>query len=156
MNIILLACLAILSFSQNKCTLTPEFHLPITYKTCTNTGCNTNNGALVVDINWRWNHYLTNTNNCRNGNSWTCGTSANCGSQCCVEGIDSTQTLGTYGLSSINSGSGVQINFVTQGPYSKNVGGRLYLLESASSTSKYKTFLLKNREFAFNVSVSSL
>ena len=35
--------------------------------------------------------------------------------------------MGTYGVRS--SGSGVELKFVTQGPYSRNVGSRIYLME---------------------------
>jgi cellulose 1,4-beta-cellobiosidase len=43
---------------------------------------------------------------------------------------------------------------VTQGPYSKNVGSRLYLLDSSSN--KYEKLQLLNKEFTFDVKVSDL
>merc|ERR1712025_4572 len=46
-----------------------------------------------------------------------------------------------------------QLNFVTQGPYSKNIGSRTYLMESSS---KYKMFKLVNKEFTFDTDVSQL
>ena len=45
------------------------------------------------------------------------------------------------------------MKFVTQGPYSKNIGSRVYLMED---TYDYRLFKLKNREFTFDVDVSNL
>ena len=49
---------------------------------------------------------------------------------------------------------GVALKLVTQGPYSKNVGSRLYLLDSSSN--KYEKLQLLNKEFTFDVKVSDL
>ena len=46
------------------------------------------------------------------------------------------------------------MKLVTQGPYSKNVGSRLYLLDSSSN--KYEKLQLLNKEFTFDVKVSDL
>ena len=43
---------------------------------------------------------------------------------------------GTYGVA--QEGNGVSVGFVTQGPYSVNVGSRSYLMES---NTEYKLFL---------------
>ena len=43
---------------------------------------------------------------------------------------------------------------MTHGPYSDNVGSRVYLLDE--SEDEYKMFYLKNREFTFDVDVSQL
>merc|ERR1712048_922800 len=52
------------------------------------------------------------------------------------------------------SGSSLKLDFVTQGPYSKNVGSRTYLLDSSGE--KYQMFNLKNKEFTFDVDPSKL
>merc|ERR1719387_1293128 len=57
----------------------------------------------------------------------------------------------TYGVK--QSGNGVQLNFVTQGPYSKNVGSRQYLMEDEST---YKHFKMLNKEIAFDIDVSNM
>ena len=44
-------------------------------------------------------------------------------------------------------------SFVTNGTYSRNVGGRTYLMESED---KYKIFKLLNAEFTFEVDVSNM
>lgn len=52
-----------------------------------------------------------------------------------------------------SSGSSLKLGFVTHGPYSTNIGSRLYLLDSET---EYHLFKLKNREFTFDVDVSNL
>ena len=47
----------------------------------------------------------------------------------------------------------MNFSFVTQGPYSRNVGGRTYLMDTDDS---YKVFKLLNKEFTFDVDVSNL
>merc|ERR1711904_579965 len=65
-------------------------------------------------------------------------------------GADSEYTS-TYGVQ--GSGNSLSLSFVTQGPYSKNVGSRTYLMESED---KYMMFKLKNREFTYTVDDSQL
>ena len=43
---------------------------------------------------------------------------------------------------------------MTQGPYSKNIGSRVYLLSQDDTT--YEMFNLKNQEFTFDVDMSNL
>ena len=43
---------------------------------------------------------------------------------------------------------------MTQGPYSKNIGSRVYLLSQDDTT--YELFNLKNQEFTFDVDMSNL
>jgi cellulose 1,4-beta-cellobiosidase len=74
-----------------------------------------------------------------------------CTEKCGIDGVTKTAYEGTYGVKSIPGG--VELKFVTQGPYGKNVGSRLYLL---GSPDKYKMFKLKNREFTFDADSSNL
>jgi len=57
-----------------------------------------------------------------------------------------------YGVTQVNGG--IQMNFVTQGAYSKNIGSRTYLLDPSGE--KYQMFKLKNKEFTFDVDVSNM
>ena len=61
-------------------------------------------------------------------------------------------TSGTYGITT--SGNQLSLKFVTQGPYSKNIGSRVYLMSQDDTT--YEMFNLKNQEFTFDVDVSNL
>merc|ERR1711990_272497 len=59
-----------------------------------------------------------------------------------------TNTYGVHG-----SGSKLQLDFVTQGPYSKNIGSRTYLMKDDYA---YNLFQLKNKEFTYTVDDSQL
>ena len=49
--------------------------------------------------------------------------------------------------------SSSELDFVTQGPYSRNVGSRTYSMHSDST---YKLLNLKNKEFTYTVDDSNL
>ena len=51
------------------------------------------------------------------------------------------------------SGTSLELGFVTQGPYSRNVGSRTYLVEDDEN---YKMLKLTNKEFTFTVDDSQL
>merc|ERR1711970_938149 len=50
-------------------------------------------------------------------------------------------------------GNKLELGFVTQGPYSKNIGSRVYLMDTEDT---YKLFKLKNKEFTYTVDDSQL
>ena len=130
-----------------------ENHPPLTYQTCTKSGgCQTQNGAVVIDANWRWLHKVGDYTNCYTGNKWNtqfCPDGKTCAENCALDGAEYEST---YGVTT--SGSELRLNFVTRTPQgANNIGSRLYLMESDST---YKMFKLKNMEFTFDVDVSSL
>ena len=123
------------------CILPLQVHLPMPVKQCTkSTGCTTQESKVVLDSNWRWTHKVGTTDNCFTGNDWNktyCQDVQSCTSNCAIDGIDQKEWNGTYGIHASNGA--VNLSFVTQGPYSKNVGSRLYLLEDDQ---KYQIFKL--------------
>ena len=56
--------------------------------------------------------------------------------------------------SSADGSGALNIKFVTQGQYAKNIGSRFYLLDASGRN--YYMFKLKNKEFTFDVDVSEL
>ncbi|KAH9123621.1 hypothetical protein LEN26_009891 [Aphanomyces euteiches] len=139
---------ALVAFSnaQQVGTSTPEVHPSLPSQTCTASGCTTENTKIVLDANWRWTHNVGGYTNCYTSNKWDttlCPDPATCSKNCALDGADYT---GTYGITA--SGNTVNIKLVTQGPYSKNVGSRIYLLEDDN---KYKLFKLLNKEFTFDM-----
>ena len=74
-----------------------------------------------------------------------CHDEATCSKQCIIEGADK-ECEGTYRAKTKSSELALQ--FVTEGPYTTNVGSRLYMMQDENS---YKIFHLKNREFTFTV-----
>ena len=70
--------------------------------------------------------------NCYTGNEWDqslCPDAASCTENCALDGVDEATWKGTYGVN-IN-GDAMTLSFVTQGPYSKNIGSRTYLLDES-------------------------
>ena len=130
----------------------PEVHPKLSIQSCTKSGgCQTEEKSVVIDANWRWTHSVNGYQNCYTGNTWDttlCPDGATCAKNCALDGAD---YQGTYGV--ISSGSSIRLNFVTHGPYSTNIGSRLFLLDSES---EYKLFKLKNKEFTFDIDVSKL
>ncbi|KAH8099888.1 glycoside hydrolase [Cristinia sonorae] len=145
-----LASLAV-TYAQQVGTNTAEVHPPLTWQTCAASGTCTNvAGKVVLDANWRWLHTTTGYTNCYTGNTFDktlCPDGTTCAANCALDGADYT---GTYGVTA--SGSSLKLNFVTSGA-NKNVGSRLYLMETDTS---YKLFKLLNQEFTFDVDVSNL
>jgi len=117
--------------------------------------CKTIKTKVTLDSNWRWLHAAGEAVNCYDGNLWDdefCPDTATCTENCVLEGVDAADWRDTYGVTS--SGDGITLQFVTEGPYSTNVGSRNYLM--APNGQEYQMFYLKNREFTFDVDVSEL
>jgi len=142
--------------SQNVGTQAAEEPLNLPISVCTAPGsCQTEADAVVLDSNWRWAHTITGYTNCYTGNLWDttlCPTPETCTANCAIDGVPVTDWSGTYGGSV--AGNALSLKFVTQGPYSKNIGSRTYLLDSTKN--RYRMFQLLNREFTYDVDVSSL
>lgn len=138
--------------AQAACSLTTETHPSLSWSKCASGGsCSAVAGSITIDANWRWLHQVSGSTNCYDGNKWDtsiCSTDAACATACCVDGADYASTYGAT-----TSGSSLNLKFVTQGAYSKNIGSRMYLMESDT---KYQMFNLLGNEFTFDVDVSNL
>lgn len=133
-----------------------EYHPPFNMQSCTKEGCvDDNGGSITIDANWRWLHKLGDYQpNCYTGNTWNadlCPDPQTCTKNCALEGADQQTWTGTYGIKPYQGGA--QLDFVTHGQYSTNIGSRVFLMDSDS---KYKMFKLVNKEFTFDVDVSNL
>jgi len=136
--------------AQKAGTQTKENHPSLTWSECSSSGCQSQPGKVTIDANWRWLHKTGGTTNCYTGNKWDCTDHQTCNTQCVVEGADKEYS-GTYGVKA--SGNKLELGFITQGPYSKNIGSRTYLMENDYA---YKLFQLKNKEFTYTVDDSNL
>ncbi|KAG6818592.1 hypothetical protein H0H93_003689 [Arthromyces matolae] len=146
-----LAFLAVVS-AQQVGTNTAETHPKLPWYQCTKAGgcVSQSSGSVVLDANWRWTHSTSGYTNCYTGNAWDstlCPDDVTCAANCALEGADYANT---YGVTT--SGDALTLKFVTQSSQ-KNVGSRLYLL---NSDSQYQIFKLVNQEFTFDVDVSNL
>jgi len=137
--------------AQNIGTNQAEVHPPITTYTCTSSGCQSRNSAVVLDSNWRWTHTVGGYTNCYTGNKWDssiCPDPITCAQKCAIDGA---AYQATYGITT--SGNSLQIGFVTRGQYGDNIGSRTYLMQDDNN---YQMFQLLNKEFSFDVDVSQL
>ncbi|KAI0312803.1 cellobiohydrolaseI [Amylostereum chailletii] len=144
--------LAVTVYGQQAGTLQTETHPKINVQKCTGrNSCTSTAGSVVLDSNWRWLHQTGSSTNCYTGNTWDksiCPDATTCASNCALDGAD---YQGTYGIQA--TGDSLSLTFVTQGPYSTNVGSRVYLM---ADDSHYQKFNLKNQEFSFDVDMSAL
>ncbi|KAI8813109.1 glycosyl hydrolase family 7-domain-containing protein [Cladochytrium replicatum] len=135
--------------AQQVGTSEPEVHPPLNVKTCTKSGgCTTQKRSVVIDANWRWVHNVGGYTNCYSGNQWSttyCPDGATCAKNCALEGA---KYESTYGITT--SDSALKLKYVT----GSNVGSRTYLMDSTDA--KYEILKLKNREFSFDVDLSTL
>jgi cellulose 1,4-beta-cellobiosidase len=148
-------CFTLLSLAdaQSAGTMTAERHPALTFSECDVNGCSPKQGAVTIDANWRWTHSTSGSTNCYTGNAWDsslCPDAATCTANCVIEGADS-EYQNTYGVKA--AASTLELDFVTQGQYSKNIGSRTYLMDSDES---YMLFKLKNKEFTYTVDDSNL
>ncbi|CAL4061039.1 unnamed protein product, partial [Meganyctiphanes norvegica] len=164
---LLIVTLALVAFSstgycQQLGTNTAEEHLMLSIGVCKegdNGKCEFEQASITIDSNWRWTHVADDYVNCFTGNLWDeeyCPDAATCTENCALDGVDEATWTGTYGITSWDEGdtSGMELTFVTEGPYSSNVGSRVYLLDTDDEN--YRMFTLKNREFTMDVDVSGI
>ncbi|KAH9935898.1 cellobiohydrolaseI [Epithele typhae] len=150
--LISLSFLAI-AFGQQVGKLTTESHPALTVQECSAGGsCTTLRRSITLDSNWRWLHDIDSSTNCYTGNEWDtalCPDGTTCVANCALDGADYS---GTYGITA--GSNSLTLKFVTHGPYSTNIGSRVYLLDGDDST--YQLFKLKSQEFTFDVDMSNL
>ncbi|KAE8149415.1 glycoside hydrolase [Aspergillus avenaceus] len=151
-NILIVSSLLAVVHAQQVGTFQPENHPPVTWQRCTSKdNCTTNQRSIALDANWRWLHQTGSYSNCYSGNTWDtsyCNTNIDCAQRCALEGADYQNT---YGIST--SGSQVRLNYVTDHANGRNVGSRVYMMESDTH---YEIYKLLNQEFTFTVDVSEL
>ncbi|KIM39199.1 glycoside hydrolase family 7 protein [Hebeloma cylindrosporum] len=134
-------------------TYQTETHPKLPFQSCTKSGGCTNvgDGQIVLDANWRWIHHKDSATNCYTGNTWdtsVCPDGKTCAANCAVDGADYS---GNYGISV--AGDALTLKFVTNNSNGKNIGSRVYLM---NSDSEYQLFKVLNKEFTFDVDVSNL
>jgi len=157
MAAVLVALLLAVAEAQQVGKLNAEEHPSLPLSRCSlNGGCSAESTSVTLDANWRWLHDAGQGSyqNCYTGTSWDqklCPDPKTCAQSCALEGVTRDSYAGTYGVKP--TAGGLALQFVTQGQSGKNVGSRLYMVDEEGG---YKLFKLKNREFAFDVDVSTL
>lgn len=140
------------AWAQQAGTQQEEAHPAVSVTKC-EPDCAEESLSLTLDSQRRWLHDADLTN-CFEGDDWDghiCPDGKTCAGSCEMEGIDEDAYSESYGVSAADGG--VEIKFIMETEFGQSVGSRLYLMEGEDT---YKMFALKNREFAFEVDVSSL
>ncbi|KAF9075141.1 cellulase CEL7A [Rhodocollybia butyracea] len=130
---------------------TPEVHPPLTWESCSTSGCVAFSSSVVIDANWRDLHIVNGTTSCFERGAWNfdiCTTPEVCAANCALDGADYESTGVT------TNGDELTMNFVTNSEQ-PNVGSRLYVMTPGSET-EYQLFHPVNREISFTVDVSNL
>ncbi|KAG6810100.1 Exoglucanase [Tricholoma furcatifolium] len=148
-------CLLAVVSAQQAGTDIIETHPTLPWYKCTNAGgcVSQSTSKVTLDANWRRMHKVGDDTLCYTGNTWNTTIcpefdGATCAANCALDGADYS---GTYGVTT--SGDALTLKFVTTSGSQKNVGSRLYLL---NSDTEYEVFKLVNQEFSFDVDVSNL
>jgi cellulose 1,4-beta-cellobiosidase len=130
-----------------------EDHPKLSWKNCTiSGGCETVNGEVVLDANWRWLHVVDGWKGCFEGNTWNyanCNSNSNCTDTCAIEGAGPYPRL--YGVNATQDS--LSLKYKTYFDFSSNIGSRVYLM---ASETKYQMFVLMNNELAFDVDLSAV
>jgi cellulose 1,4-beta-cellobiosidase len=127
---------------------TAEVHPKLPFQKCTKSGCVSQNGAVVIDSEWR---EITDAdgNSClKNADAWdssVCDGPEDCAAKCQLNGFD-------YATASVStSGNAVRLGFVNP---DGSIGSRVYLFDE--DTGKYVNFPMVNKELTFDVDTSTL
>lgn len=146
-----------LADSQQAGTVHNEQHPPINLKRCTKVdGCFVEPTSVTIDAQWRWLHDGSQSyHSCFEGVGWDplhCTDPKGCARDCSLDGNSLQDYEKIYGVSTVEGGvGGLELKYVSGG----SVGSRLYAMDERRGD-HYKLWKLKNREFTFDVDVSSL
>ncbi|CAE6971914.1 CBH1 [Symbiodinium sp. CCMP2592] len=124
-----------------------EYHIPMPVQSCRKYGgCHVEQAEVVMDMQWRWMHNKDGYRNCLPGEFWDtafCPDPATCSRNCAMEGVDQNAYTQNYGAHQLQNG--IKLDW-PKGP-------RVYMLDGPD---KYKMFRLLNKEFTFDVDLSTL
>jgi len=153
------ASLVCFAAGQNAGTNNENYLMPLTITECKwnaqgQMQCDEQQKSISLDANWRWTHKMDSTTNCYTDDTWDsnfCPDGETCAINCAAGAVDQEIWEGTYGVK--HNGNGLDLGFVTQGPYSVNVGSRSYVMEDDK---EYKLFRMLQKEIAFDVDLSQM
>lgn len=146
------ASLVSVAWAQQVGHLSQEYHIAMAVEACTTQGgCVREEAEVVMDMQWRWLHNKDAYNNCLPGEFWDeslCPDPQSCSQNCAVEGVDEQGYTENYKASPVEGG--IKLEYPN--------APRMYMLdgEDMDGEDKYKMFRLKNKEFTFDVDLSSL
>lgn len=142
-----LATLLAVASAQQPAHIVPEEHPALSWQKCTSAGCDTVQGEVVLDSNWRWLPKVNGYEGCYEGNEWDyniCDSGEACAAGCSLEGAAYEDAH----FIKADNGS-LTLKYKTQQTYNS----RVFLMESET---RYQTFTLLGNEFAFDVDLSKV
>jgi len=159
MKLVCTASLLSFAAAQQAGTNDENYLMPITVQDCKwnsqgQKECETQQKSVSLDSNWRWTHKAGETSNCYTDSEWdssVCPDGETCARNCAAGAVNEETWEATYGIK--QKGNGLNIGFVTQGPYSVNVGSRSYVMENDR---EYKLWSMLQKEIAFDVDLSNM
>jgi len=138
--------------AQMKGTVSPkDSHPKLNMQECESDGtCKTAEYSITLDASWRWLHNADGYTNCLGeDNKWGeeyCPDAKSCAKNCAIEGLNSTEYSKVYGVAAASDASSLTLNYVP--------GSRVYMLDGTGE--KYLMFKLLNKEFTFDIDLSTL
>jgi cellulose 1,4-beta-cellobiosidase len=153
------ASLVSFAAAQHAGTNSENYLMPLGLEECSwgsngKVSCEYQQKSMSLDSNWRWTHVDGQTENCYTDSDWDtskCPDGETCAKNCAAGAVDKDTWTETYGVK--QNGNGVDVGFVTQGPYSVNVGSRSYMMENDN---EYKLFKMLQKEISFEVDLSNM
>jgi len=140
--------MASVAYAQLIGTITPEEHVNMAVQQCSDpNNCWREHGEIVMDMQWRWIRNKDGYNNCLPGEFWDqelCPDPHTCGQNCMAEGVTEQAYRENYKTIPVGD-YGLKLEFPN--------GPRVYMLEDPDN---YKMFKLLNKEFTFDVDLSTL
>ncbi|KEY69368.1 hypothetical protein S7711_08126 [Stachybotrys chartarum IBT 7711] len=137
--------------AQHSAEVEPEIHPKLSWKRCSGTGCETVNGEIVIDSNWRWLHEVDGDENCFEWGGWNddiCNSVESCTEGCALDGANYRRT---YGITARNSS--LSMRYLTHFDFTSNANSRVFLMQDEET---YQTFTLLGNEIAVDVDLSTV
>ncbi|KAJ0273159.1 hypothetical protein Brms1b_012739 [Colletotrichum noveboracense] len=144
-RVLFLSSLALLAEAQKVGDLQQEIHPKVSWKQCTSSTCDTVQGEITIDAEYRWIHVVDDWHSCFERQEWQtdyCNSTQSCTELCAVDGA----YYPGYGI--VTNGDSLSQQYETPIDFSKSQNSRVFLMEDGGD--KYQTFSLLGNELAFD------
>ncbi|KAF4810835.1 Exoglucanase 1 [Colletotrichum tropicale] len=150
-QVLILSSLALLAEAQKVGDLQQEIHPKLSWKQCTSSTCDTVQGEITIDAEYRWIHVVDDWHSCFERQEWQtdyCNSTQSCTERCAVDGA----YYPGYGIAT--NGDSLSQQYETPIDFSKSRNSRVFLMEEGGD--KYQTFSLLGNELAFDVDLGTV
>ncbi|EQB46374.1 glycosyl hydrolase family 7 [Colletotrichum gloeosporioides Cg-14] len=150
-QVLILSSLALLAEAQKVGDLQQEIHPKLSWKQCTSSACDTVQGEITIDAEYRWIHVVDDWHSCFERQEWQtdyCNSTQSCTERCAVDGA----YYPGYGI--VTNGDSISQQYETPIDFSKSRNSRVFLMEGGGD--KYQTFSLLGNELAFDVDLGTV